>query len=101
MNLRQIIRRVEIEGMHVKSSDRAQQRIGCNHPVALSLNLPGPSIRQFLLRIEDIDRCALPALRLAPNPLARNAGRAYFGLRRTDRTLRSLIRHPSPDAPAS
>ena len=57
-----------VRDMHVKSSDSAQQRIGCNHPVALSQNLPGERVRQASVRVEKVNRGALPTLRFASNP---------------------------------
>src|ERR1700694_2264257 len=65
MDLWQIVRRAQVKGMHVQPADRAQKRIGSNHPVSLCQNLPGPCACQILLRIEDVDRCALPPRRLA------------------------------------
>jgi len=38
MNLRKIVRRVQVKDMHVKPSDCAEQRIGRDHPVALGQN---------------------------------------------------------------
>jgi len=87
MNFGQIIRRVQIEGMHIEPSDRAQQRIGCDHPVVLGRDcLVLALVRSCCaLRTSIVVRCPPAASRRTPRSATSAA--AHFGLRRRERDL--------------
>ena len=94
MDVRQVIRRVEVERVHVKPTDRTQERIGRNDAVSLRHDLPGARIGQVLLSVQDIDSGALAALRFTPDPLKRHICRTHLGFGRAERDLGALIGYP-------
>ena len=97
MHVGQIIGRVESERLDVEPADRAQQRIGRHHAVALRADQPRFGGDEILLRVQHIDRGALAALGLAPHAIERHRGSAHFGFRGADRDLGADIGGPGAD----
>ena len=87
MNLRQIVRGIQIQDVHVQASNRTQERVGRDHPIPLSQNQPGAGIGQILLGVEDVDGCALSSLRFPTNPPKRYFGRMHLGFGGRQRDL--------------
>ena len=78
MHFRQIVRRIERQRLDVEPADGAEQRIGGDHAIALRADQPRFGRNQIGLRVQDVDRGALPALRLLADALQRNGRRAHF-----------------------
>lgn len=68
VNLWQIVGRVQPERLHVEAPYGAEERVGCDHAVALSEDQPSSGIGQILQGVEYVDRRALSCLRLPLHP---------------------------------
>jgi hypothetical protein len=51
---------IETEPLHRQRADRSQKRIGRHNAIVLGRDQSYAGVDQFLLRIEDIESCALP-----------------------------------------
>ncbi len=74
-----VVGRGQAERLHVETSDRAEQGVSGDHPVSLCPDLARACRHQILLRIENVERRALPALRLLLHAGQRDSGGANLG----------------------
>ena len=97
MDLRQIVRRMQAERFDVETADRAKQRVGGDHAIALRADQSRLGRHQILLRVEHVHGGALAALRLLADAIECDGSRAHFGFRRTDRGPRTFVGDPCGD----
>src|ERR1700712_3149946 len=94
MYLRQIVGVIERQRLDVEPAYGAEQGIGSDDPLALGADPPRLCQDQILLRVQDVDRGALAALRFPADALQGNGCGAHFGFGSGDRDLGAFMSDP-------
>ena len=101
MHLRVVNHDIQSQSLHRESANGGEQRVRSDDAIMLRGHQSHARIHQFLLRIEDVERCTLPDSRLFAYAIERNFGaihlrRGGFDLRFGGVQLAPALHHRSP-----
>ena len=78
MHLRVVNHDIQSQSLHRESANGGEQRVRSDDAIMLRGHQSHARIHQFLLRIEDVERCTLPDSRLFAYAIERNFGAIHL-----------------------